>query len=137
MMFAAFSLPLAAHVLLCKWMQSSSDVVKLCCLQVPVLYPFGHGLSYSSFEYQRLQVTQLRNGPDSHTLAVQVRVKNTGEGARTGWQHCVRLACLRWAVLGVGWRVDYVLCRGVASSQTCCDQLDMIEVQRLLGGAVG
>ena len=63
------------------------------CLQVPVLYPFGHGLSYSSFDYQKLRVTRTRNSLDTHTLAVVVRVKNTGERAGLAGMLCVRLAC--------------------------------------------
>lgn len=90
---AASKCPLEAHILLCKWLQCSSDVARLCCLQVPVLYPFGHGLSYSSFDYQKLRVTRTRNSVDPHTLAVQLRVKNTGEGAGLPDVKCVRLAC--------------------------------------------
>ncbi|MCQ8184726.1 beta-glucosidase BglX [Parvularcula maris] len=37
------------------------------------LYPFGHGLSYSSFEYDRLRVREKGNG-----FEVSVRLRNTG-----------------------------------------------------------
>ncbi len=53
----------------------------------PVLYPFGHGLSYTNFEYNDLQVSPTLV-PESGKLAVSLRVKNTGE--RTG-QEIVQL----------------------------------------------
>lgn len=45
---------------------------------LPVLFPFGYGLSYSSFTYQnlRLSASQLK---DTDTLTVQVDVTNTGK----------------------------------------------------------
>ena len=84
---------LDSNLLFCKFLECSSDVARLCCLQVPVLYPFGHGLSYSSFDYQKLRVTRTRNSVDPQTLAVQLRVKNTGEGAGLPDVKFVRLAC--------------------------------------------
>ncbi len=40
----------------------------------PVLFPFGHGLSYSQFTYSDLQLKILENGE----VSVRVTVKNTG-----------------------------------------------------------
>jgi beta-glucosidase len=45
-----------------------------------VLFPFGHGLSYTAFEYSDLQLSQNQiSGTD--TLTVTLKVKNTGEVA--------------------------------------------------------
>lgn len=44
---------------------------------VPVLFPFGHGLSYTSFSYGNLSVT-----PEGELLRVSFSISNTGE--RTG-----------------------------------------------------
>ncbi len=41
------------------------------------LFPFGHGLSYTSFEYRDLQVSPAQIQPDGHAL-VRVEVANTG-----------------------------------------------------------
>jgi beta-glucosidase len=46
----------------------------------PVLYPFGHGLSYTCFEYHDLQVSP-SVVPESGKIAVSLRVKNTGKRA--------------------------------------------------------
>jgi beta-glucosidase len=46
----------------------------------PVLYPFGHGLSYTCFEYHDLQVSPSVM-PESGKIAVSLRVKNTGKRA--------------------------------------------------------
>lgn len=50
---------------------------------VPPLFPFGHGLSYTRFEYRDLQIegSDLRNGG---TVAVTLTVTN--EGARDGYE---------------------------------------------------
>jgi beta-glucosidase len=42
--------------------------------ELDVAHPFGHGLSYTTFEYSELSVT-----PDADGLAVSVTVTNTGE----------------------------------------------------------
>ncbi len=43
-----------------------------------VLFPFGHGLSYTTFEYSDLQLSQSTIA-DSDTLTVTIKVKNTGQ----------------------------------------------------------
>ena len=45
---------------------------------MPVLFPFGHGLSYTSFEYADLKVSQDMLTEDE-TLAVSITIKNTGK----------------------------------------------------------
>jgi beta-glucosidase len=45
---------------------------------MPVLFPFGHGLSYTSFEYADLKVSQDVLTEDE-TLAVSITIKNTGK----------------------------------------------------------
>lgn len=42
-----------------------------------VLFPFGHGLSYSRFEYSDLQMSSLRIG-EHETLTVSIRIANVG-----------------------------------------------------------
>jgi beta-glucosidase len=44
---------------------------------VPVLFPFGHGLSYTTFEYSNLQVSATEFN-DQDGLTVSVDVSNTG-----------------------------------------------------------
>jgi beta-glucosidase len=44
--------------------------------QQAVLFPFGHGLSYTCFEYRELQLDQSAAG---ETLTVTCKIKNTGE----------------------------------------------------------
>ncbi len=46
----------------------------------PVLFPFGHGLSYTAFEYSDLSVSS-ENITDKDTLTVSFKVKNTGKTA--------------------------------------------------------
>ena len=43
---------------------------------IPTLFPFGYGLSYSTFEFSNLEVSQ-PSGPE-HTFAAKVKVQNTG-----------------------------------------------------------
>lgn len=45
--------------------------------EMPVLFPFGHGLSYTQFSYGQLELSQTEL-TDADTLAVTVRVTNTG-----------------------------------------------------------
>ena len=43
-----------------------------------VLFPFGHGLSYTSFEYKDINISTSKMS-DTDTVTVSVRVTNTGE----------------------------------------------------------
>lgn len=45
-------------------------------IELPVLFPFGHGLSYTSFSISDLKINK-----DEQNLAVTVKVTNTGERA--------------------------------------------------------
>jgi beta-glucosidase len=53
-------------------------------IDVPIapLFPFGHGLSYTRFEYADLSVTPARATTDG-TLAVELTIENAGERAGT------------------------------------------------------
>ena len=46
--------------------------------EMAVRYPFGYGLSYTTFEYSDLQDFQQRKSGDTDTLTVSLKVKNTG-----------------------------------------------------------
>ena len=48
--------------------------------EMPVRYPFGYGLSYTTFEYRDLQVSS-GEMKDTDTLKVSLKVKNTGNRA--------------------------------------------------------
>ena len=48
--------------------------------KMPVRYPFGYGLSYTTFEYSDLQLSKEKM-KDTETLQVSVKVKNTGKMA--------------------------------------------------------
>ena len=45
-----------------------------------VLFPFGHGLSYSEFEYNEIRINKEKI-TDGETVQVTVKVKNVGECA--------------------------------------------------------
>lgn len=48
--------------------------------EMEVRYPFGHGLSYTSFEYEDMQLSKEKINA-SETLEVSVKIKNTGSMA--------------------------------------------------------
>ncbi|MBU3101805.1 MULTISPECIES: glycoside hydrolase family 3 C-terminal domain-containing protein [Clostridium] len=45
--------------------------------ELPTLFPFGHGLSYTSFEYSDITVDK-KEMVDNETLNIKVKIKNTG-----------------------------------------------------------
>ncbi|MEW6200619.1 MAG: glycoside hydrolase family 3 C-terminal domain-containing protein [bacterium] len=45
------------------------------------VYPFGHGLSYTTFDYTDLNITPDKMGSDQETVEVSLEVKNTGKRA--------------------------------------------------------
>lgn len=74
--------------------------------QVPVLYPFGHGLSYCSFVYSTLQARQSCSAQDP-CLEITSRVRNTG--------------------IAASWRVPAAY---MASCSVCCMQSHLRSCQR-------
>jgi len=48
--------------------------------KLPVMYPFGYGLSYTTFEYKNLKTDKTKYGKND-VIAVSVEVKNTGKVA--------------------------------------------------------
>ncbi|MGC5771354.1 glycoside hydrolase family 3 C-terminal domain-containing protein [Paenibacillus pabuli] len=44
----------------------------------PVLFPFGHGLTYSEFEYTSIQVDRVQGASGDDMLKIEVQVENTG-----------------------------------------------------------
>ncbi|MCH5198113.1 MAG: glycoside hydrolase family 3 C-terminal domain-containing protein [Oscillospiraceae bacterium] len=49
-------------------------------INMPVKYPFGYGLSYTSFEYSGLKLSK-KKIKDTDTLKVSFKIKNTGKAA--------------------------------------------------------
>jgi beta-glucosidase len=48
--------------------------------EIPVLFPFGHGLSYTTFEYSAVKIEKT-NIKDSDTCTITAQIKNTGSCA--------------------------------------------------------
>lgn len=44
-----------------------------------VLFPFGHGLSYTTFKYSNMQISKSSITPDTEDIVVTLEVKNTGD----------------------------------------------------------
>ncbi|MBN1481384.1 glycoside hydrolase family 3 C-terminal domain-containing protein [candidate division KSB1 bacterium] len=47
---------------------------------IPVMYPFGHGLTYTTFKYARLKTDKKKYGKDD-VIIVSIKLKNTGSVA--------------------------------------------------------
>ena len=60
------------------------------------LYPFGYGLSYTTFAYSELQVPDEPVAADSPVHA-EVMVKNTGKASAMKWCSCIS-SSLTWRV---------------------------------------
>ena len=75
--------------------------------QVPVLYPFGHGLSYASFAYSGLTAA-LAAGGAAQSYNVSVTVTNTGRERRS----CIvrELLCISYIQCGSSCRHACSLC---------------------------
>jgi beta-glucosidase len=43
------------------------------------LYPFGHGLSYTNFEYSNLKISAPKYSPDFDSISITFNIKNTGK----------------------------------------------------------
>ena len=44
-----------------------------------VLFPFGHGLSYTTFRFSNMQLSKTKITPDTEDITVTLEVKNTGD----------------------------------------------------------
>ncbi len=64
-----------------RWVEGRLQMRDYVDMKGSPLYPFGHGLSYTSFEYSNLKIEPREIGPGGG-VAVSVEVKNTG--ARAG-----------------------------------------------------
>ncbi|MBN2262455.1 MAG: glycoside hydrolase family 3 C-terminal domain-containing protein [Prolixibacteraceae bacterium] len=45
------------------------------------LYPFGHGLSYTTFEYSNLEISATKLAPNFDSISISFNIKNTGKYA--------------------------------------------------------
>ena len=57
-------------------------------VQKDVLFPFGHGLSYTTFHYSALQLQVLDDSPDSKLVKVTFQLSNTGKYAAKETVQC-------------------------------------------------